>query len=190
MLCNRQSKPYLKMFLAAGLLAGAAAKATAQEAPPLDGFLSPAVREAFAAAVRENGLWQFATRDAEAYLRERGIEVPPELSVSFLNVQRQGDWVIWADGNFAPLLEMYCPPVRTWWQECRKTMQVCETRKVAFCKDTTNPNLKDPCYPKESVVEDVNLNCYTVCEQFIWDREFTLPTRPPFPPVLSYKPGR
>lgn len=184
--CVRRSSPRVKLTLIAGLLAGLGSSLSAQEAPPLDRFLSPEVREAFAVAGKRDELWQIASRDGERYLRERGIEVPKDLDVAFLNVQRQGDWMIWSDGGFAPLLEMYCPPERTWWQECRKVMRVCETRKVAFCKDTTRPDPQDPCFPKESVVEDVDVNCYTVCEQSIWEPELTLPIRPPFPPVLSF----
>jgi hypothetical protein len=180
---HHRSTSYTKMLLAAGLLAGTASTAATQEPPRLDGFLSPAVREAFAAAAGHDELWQMATRDGEAYLRERGVEVPPDLSVSYLNVQRQGDWVIWADGRFAPLLEMYCPPTRTWWQECRKVMRVCETKKILFCRPTTSPDPKDPCYPKESAEAEIEVNCHTVCESSIWDKEFTLPTLPPFPPL-------
>jgi hypothetical protein len=189
MSCNRRLSLSVKLALITGLMAGLGSPLSAQEPPALDRFLSPEVREAFAAAARHDELWQAATRDGELYLRERGIEVPKDLNVSFLNVQRQGDWMIWSDGDFGPLLEMYCPPMRTWWQECRKTMQVCETRQVAYCKATTNPDPKDPCYPKASVLEEVNVNCYTVCEQSIWEPELTLPIRPPFPPVLSY-PGK
>jgi hypothetical protein len=182
---DRRTRPRIGLALIAGLLAGIAAPVSAQEPPALDGFLSPEVREAFATAARNDKLWQLATRDGEAYLRERGIEVPKDLNVSFLNVQRAGDWMTWSGGDFAPLFEMYCPPERTWWQECRKTMQVCETRTVAFCKATATPDPKDPCYPKQSAIAEVNLNCYTVCEQSIWEPELTLPIRPPFPPVLS-----
>jgi hypothetical protein len=185
MLSARRPRRRLKLALMAGLLAGIGSPLSAQEPPPLDRFLSPEVREAFAAAASHDELWQKATLDGEAYLRARGVEIPRDLSVSFLNVQRQGDWTIWSDGGFAPLFEMYCPPVRTWWQECRKLMRVCESRKVAICKATTNPDPKDPCYPKESTVEDIEVNCYTVCEQSIWEPEMTLPIRPPFPPMLS-----
>lgn len=187
---HKRPTPYLSLPLVAGLMAGLAHPLAAQEPPRLDGFLTPAVREAFDAAAHHDELWKLATRDGESYLRERGIEIPPDLSLSFLNVQRQGDWMIWTDGRFAPLLEMYCPPVRTWWQECAKTMRVCESRTIAICKNTTTPNLKDPCYPQETSLENVDLNCYTVCERSIWEKELTLPTRPPFPPVLSFPPHR
>jgi hypothetical protein len=178
------------LSLAVPLLAALAPPLAAQEPPRLDGFLTPAVREAFDAAAREDDLWKLATRDGESYLRERGVEIPPDLSVSFLNVQRQGDWMTWADGRFAPLFEMYCPPVRTWWQECGKIMRVCESRTVAICKNTSTPDPKDPCFPRETSLETVDLNCYSVCERSIWEKEFTLPTRPPFPPVLSFAPPR
>ena len=74
--CNRRSSPRLKLARIAGLLAGLGSPLSAQEAPPLDRFLSPEVREAFATAARRDELWRIASRDGEGYLRERGIEVP------------------------------------------------------------------------------------------------------------------
>ena len=186
----KSKRPASSVFLlcAAGILAAGISPARAQEPPRLDTFATPEVREAFAAAAREPKLWEMATRDGEAFLRERGIEVPRDLSVSYLNVQRQGDWMIWQDGDFAPLLEMYCPPVRTWWQECRKIMRVCETKTVRYCKVTSQPDQNDPCYPKETAEAEVEANCHFVCEASIWEKEFTPAIRPPFPPFPLLRP--
>jgi hypothetical protein len=52
-------------------------------------------------------LWNLATRDAAGYLRERGLEVTPDLDVSFLDVQREGDWICWGGIDQDVLLDMY-----------------------------------------------------------------------------------
>ncbi len=62
---------------------------------------------------------------------------------------------------------MYCPPQRTWWSWCRQVMRVCEKRTVLVDGEAT----------------EVEVNCYFVCQEWIWEPEFTLPTRPPFPPL-------
>ena len=160
------------------------ASLAAQELPPrIDGLLSPAVREAFASAAQDRALWDVATRDAARYLRQRGIEVPPDLHVSFLDVQREGDWIRFGGIDEDALLDMYCPKLRTGWEMCAKVIRACEQKTIAFCRDTTNPNLQDPCFPRETVVDTIDTNCYFVCDRFIWEKEFTLSTRPPFPPL-------
>src|SRR5919109_5212802 len=101
--------PFFRSCLAAALLPGLAPAVGAQEQTAVERAFSPAVREAFAEAARDEHLWDLATRDGEAYLRERGIELPRDISVSFLNLERQGDWIFWSGPGHAPVLDMYCP---------------------------------------------------------------------------------
>ena len=177
--------PFARSCLAAAVLSGLAPVAGAQEKTAVERAFSPAVREAFAEAARDERLWELATRDGEAYLRERGIELPPDISLSFLNLERQGDWIFWSGPGHAPVLDMYCPPTRTFWSQCAKVGRACEKKTVAYCQATQNPTPGDPCFPDQTVVTEVDTNCYFVCDRFIWEPEFTLTTRPPFPPLVS-----
>lgn len=137
---------------------------------PIDGFLTPPVRKAFAVAGREPELWEAALRDPVGYLSSRGVEVPEDLSVVFLDQLRGGDWI----GFQRPGEELYmfCPPERVWWHECRKIIRVCES--VERCV----PDGSGGC-----TLVKVEKNCAFVCEESIWDETFNLATRPPFPPL-------
>ena len=136
---------------------------------PLDGFLTTPVRKAFAVAAREPELWSFALREPERYLASRGIEVPEDLGVAFLEQLRGGDWIGFSRPGEE--LEVFCPPERAWWMECRKIIRVCET------VETCVPDGTGGC-----TLVKVEKNCAFVCEESIWDETFTLRTRPPFPP--------
>ena len=70
------------------LLAGPA-RAGDEPRFPLDEFLTPPVREAFVVAARKPELWSAALRDPAGYLASRGIEIPRDLGVAFLD-QLQG----------------------------------------------------------------------------------------------------
>src|SRR5215470_7154158 len=130
---------------------------------PLDGFLTPPVREAFSVAAGDPERWALATRDAGAYLAEQGIEVPRDLGVDFLDLTRRGDWLRFS--RFAEALDFYCPSDRMWWQECRKIMRVCESEEV--CIPASKPT--DPC-----TLVKVEKNCAFVCEESVWDERFTM----------------
>ena len=160
--------------LAAASLASNAATA-GEDGPPtaIERVLTPQVREAFAKAALEPGLWEEATRDSRKYLAGLGIEIPPDAGVSFLDYDRRGDWVLFRGAGFNPLLEAYCPPARVWWNECRKIIRACDQKTVA---------IKDRRGQVVSLVT-VDTNCHFVCEQSIWEESFELPTRPPFPPL-------
>ena len=149
-----------------------AVPARAGEEPPfpIDGFLTKPVRKAFAVAARDPELWSFALRDPGGYLASRGIEVPENLGVAFVDSLRGGDWI----GFQRPgeELEMFCPPERVWWRECRKIIRVCDTVDVCI------PDGNGGC-----TLVKVEKNCAFVCEESIWDEQFTLFTRPPFPPL-------
>ena len=129
-------------------------------------FLTEELRTAFAEAAGDEGLWGQAKEDPDRYLEGRGVPLSETFSVAFLDVEREGDMIRYLGAGGLTLLEMYCPPERVWWSFCRKVMRVCEKRTVIINGE-----------PKE-----VDANCYFVCEEWIWESEFTLPTRPPFPP--------
>ncbi len=125
-----------------------------------------AMRRTFQEAAENNDLWRRAVEDTPAFLAERGVEVPEGFSVDFLDVERQGD-VIRFTGGAGFFLDVFCPPIRTGWEFCRKVDLLCETEKaIVDGKEVT-----------------IKKNCYIVCLEHIWDPEFTLPTRPPLPPL-------
>jgi hypothetical protein len=130
-------------------------------------FLTKELRTAFEEAARDDDLWGEAKADPDRYLEHRGVPPSDQFSVAFLDVEREGDTVRFLGGGGVSLLEMYCPPQRTWWSWCRKVMRVCEKRTVLV----------------DGEAKEVDVNCYFVCEESIWEPEFTLPTRPPFPPL-------
>jgi hypothetical protein len=158
-------------LLALSVVAPGAAVAFDPPPPALDRFATIEVRKAFSDAARDRRLWDVATLDGEAYLRERGVEVPADLSVTFLNVERGGDLVRFSGHRFEPRLDFYCPPERMWWQECARIMRVCDTEQVAVRRGD------------DIVIVEIETNCYFVCEQSIWEERFTPTIRPPFPPL-------
>ena len=137
---------------------------------PIDDFLTPPVRKAFAVAARSPELWQEALGNPTGYLASRGIEVPRDLSVAFVEQLRGGDWI----GFQRPgeMLTFFCPPERQWWQNCRKVIRVCDEDEV--CVDDGQGGC---------ILVKVERNCAFVCEESIFDEHFTLFTRPPFPPL-------
>jgi hypothetical protein len=164
---DMRARTVFLFLLAAPLLAG---PVRAGDEFPLDGFLTDPVRKAFAVAARNPEVWTVALGDPAGYLASRGIEVPRDLGVTFLDSLRGGDWI----GFKRPgeVLEMYCPPERAWWGECRKIIRVCDT------VDTCIPDGSGGC-----TVVKVEKNCAFVCEESIWDPTFSIGNRPPFPPL-------
>jgi hypothetical protein len=129
--------------------------------------LTREIREAFAEAVHDQELWTQARDDTQSFLRAREIEITSGATITFLDQVREGDWLKYLGAGAKSILEMYCPPTRTWWNECAKIARVCETRTVEV---------------KGELVQ-IEVDCYFVCERFIWEEELTLPQRPPWPPI-------
>ena len=170
-----KAKAFRSLLMTAGLLAGLAVPARAQEGPPLDRLLSPQAREAFVAATRDPELWRFAQEDGATYMKKMGVVVPDDITVAFLDMRRFGDTVQF--DRPGELFDMYCPPERTWFSECNKIVRACE--KVTTCVRVEWGPGGWHC----AAVAEIDANCAFVCEQFIWDEKYVFATRPPFPPL-------
>jgi hypothetical protein len=129
--------------------------------------LSQGIRAAFVDAVQDEKLWVEARDDTHRFLQARGVEVPTDLTITFLDQMREGDWIKYLGPRGTSILSVYCPPEKTWWDQCSKVVRACETRIMDI----------------DGELAQVEVNCYFVCEQFIWEERLPLPQRPPWPPI-------
>lgn len=133
--------------------------------------LSRELREAFSEAAQDDRIWNDAKADPGAFLRERGVG-EDGFSIAFLDAERKGDSIRYTGAGGQLVLEMNCPPQRMWWHFCRRLMRVCEQRTIIV----------------DGKPETVDINCFIVCEAWVWEEELTLPKRPPFPPWPLHEP--
>ncbi|HEX5374922.1 MAG TPA: hypothetical protein VFW48_02080 [Solirubrobacterales bacterium] len=129
-------------------------------------FLTQELREAFADAAQDDQLWAEARADPRAFLRQMGV-AEDGFSVAFLDAEQRGDRIRYIGAGDQVVLEMFCPPGRVWWHFCRRLMRVCEKRTLLINGEE----------------ETIDVNCFLVCEEWIWDEQLTISKRPPFPPL-------
>jgi hypothetical protein len=134
----------------------------------IEALLTREIRSAFESAAQDETLWEEAKRNTREFLRSRNIEIPAGVTVTFLEVEHEGDQLRYLGAAEMPMLEMYCPPTKVWWHECRKIARVCNIQTTIDFNGE---------------LQTVERDCHFVCEEFIWDPELTLTKRPPWPPI-------
>jgi hypothetical protein len=83
------------------------------------------LREINKAAV-DNGLWQAAKTDSTKFLRSRGLDIPPEITVTFADGGRDTPWS-------PPDPDLDLVVVRTWWVCHREDTAGPEGGRVRAC---------------------------------------------------------